>query len=579
MLYSYRMANMKDDERINSPLSDELEKLRLRVEELELNKAEHEKVDEALRESEEKYRSLVENVNFGIYRNTGGPHGRFLQANPAIARMFGYDSVEEFMKVPVSSLYQDPEERKHFIDEASQNGFLRDKAIRLKKKDGTHIVGSCTSKIQYNNDGSIKWIDGVIEDITDRKQAEESIEKSRYFEQTISSVLKVALKPISLDEQLDVILDLILAIPFISPEAKGLIYLVEDEPDVLIMKAQRGFDSEELSECSRLPFGRELCGLAATTCKIVFSGEVTGNSEMFAAGLPHGQYCVPIISGERVYGVFSLVLKEGHARDEPEEKFLLSIADTLAGIIEHRRTEIEKEKLQGRLIQSEKLSALGRITANVAHEIRNPVTVLGGLAKRLGRSVSWGEKEKEYTDIIVSEAGRLEKILRSVLSFTRQEHIQKENHNIVEIINESLRVMQLMYKEKSISFQTNFDNPAAQVPVDKDQVREVIDNLISNSAEAMHGGGKITITTGMGLIDGNSNFTLQVTDTGKGMSDEELHNIFEPFFTTKAVGSGDGIGLGLAICRKIMDEHKGTIKVESDTLKGTTFTLFFPLNK
>ncbi len=115
---------MKDDGLINSSLSKELELLRRKVEELELFKSDHEKIDEALRESEGKYRSLVENVNYGIYRNTGGPHGRFLQANPAIARMFGYDSVDEFMKVQVSSLYQNPEERGHFIDEASRNGFL-----------------------------------------------------------------------------------------------------------------------------------------------------------------------------------------------------------------------------------------------------------------------------------------------------------------------------------------------------------------------------------------------------------------------------------------------------------------------
>jgi PAS domain S-box-containing protein len=380
------MVNMKDDDRTPTAVSEELQRLRRRVAELERYKSEHEKVDEALRESEEKYRSLVENVNFGIYRNTGGPHGRFLQANPAIARMFGYDSVAEFMKVPVSSLYQNPEERIHFIDEALRNGFLRDKAIRLKKQDGTPIVGSCTSQVQYDKDGSIKWIDGVIEDITERKLADEIIEKSRYYEHTISSVLKVALEPVSLDEQLNIILDLILEIPFISPLAKGLIYLIEEDPGVLVMKAQHGFDAEELSDYLRVPLGCELCGKAASSCEITFSGDVTVNKEKGPGKLPHGQYCVPISSGDHVYGVMSLVLKEGHTRDEQEEKFLISIADTLTGIIEHRRTEIEKEKLRSRLIQSEKLSALGRITANVAHEIRNPLTVLGGLAKRLGRS-------------------------------------------------------------------------------------------------------------------------------------------------------------------------------------------------
>ncbi len=568
---------MKDNHETDSPELNEIESLRRRVKELEMFEAEHRLVDEALRKSEEQYRSLVENINVGIYRNTGGPHGKFLQANPAIAKMFGYKSVEEFMEVDVSSLYQNPSERKMFIEEAMKNGFLKDKEIRLKKKDGTHIIGECTSKVQYDEQGSIMWIDGIIEDITERKITEERIGKSSYYEHTISSILKVSLESISLDEQLNIILDQILEIPFISPQSKGLIYLIEDDPGVLVMKAQRGFSPEELSGFSRVPVGCDLCGQAASSCEIAFSNDVTGNERKAPEKFPHGQYCVPISSGDHVYGVLSLVLKEGHIRDEQEEKFLLSVANTLAGIIEHRTTELEKEKLQDRLIQSEKLSALGRITANVAHEIRNPITVLGGLAKRLGRAVTWGDKEREYTDIIVSEATRLERILRSVLSFTRQEHIQKGKHNIIEIINESLRVMKLLYKEKTIHFQTNYHDQAAQVPVDKEQVREVIDNLISNSAEAMQDGGRIIIATGIESIGGDSYFALRVTDTGKGMSNSELHNIFEPFFTTKAVGVGDGIGLGLAICKKIMDEHKGTIKVESREGKGSTFTLLFPL--
>jgi len=139
---------------------------------------EHHRAEAARRESEEQYRTLVENVNIGVYRNTGGPHGRFLQANLAIARMFGYDSVEEFMTVHVSDLYQDSEERKLFVKEALKRGFVKDQELRLRKKDGTPIWASCTAQIEYEENGEIKWFDGVIEDITERKQAERALKES-----------------------------------------------------------------------------------------------------------------------------------------------------------------------------------------------------------------------------------------------------------------------------------------------------------------------------------------------------------------------------------------------------------------
>lgn len=565
---------MKDSGKVKSSSSKDQESLRRRIAELKAAEAIRRKADKDLLESEEKYRSLVENVNIGIYRNTGGPHGRFLQANPAIARMFGYDSVEEFMKVPVSDFYQNPEERKLFIDEAMRNGFLKDKEIRLKKKDGTLIVGSCTSKVQYDEDGGIKWIDGVIEDITERKQAEERIERSGYYEHVISLVLQIALEAVSLEEQLNRILDLILSIPFLSLQAKGSIYLIEDDPGVLVIKAHRGFDAKALCDCSRIPFGSDLCGRAAMTCEVVFSGSVRDHP----AGLPdHGQCCVPIVSGDHVYGVLNLILKEGHRRDEQEEKFLTSIANTLAGIIEHKKTEMEKDALQSRVIQSEKLSALGRMAANVAHEIRNPLTVLGGLARRLGIKMPEGTKEREYAELIYSETNRLEKILRSVLSFTREESIHKENFNVNEIIHESLRVMDALYKDRPITIEKSFIE-TVKIPVDRERVREVIDSLILNALEAIRDGGWIEVSTGRETVKGVSYITVMVADSGKGIAKEELSIIFEPFYTTKAVGKGNGIGLGLPICKKIMDEHGGFIEVESMVGIGSTFTLFFPEN-
>ena len=137
---------------------------------------------QALRESEEKYRTLVENVSIGVYRNTTGPHGHFLQANRAMVKIFGYDSIDEFMKIRVSDLYQDPEERKLFVEEISRNGFVKDRELPLRKKDGTPIWVSVTANVECEDEGNIRWIDGVLEDITLKRRLEEQLRQSQKME-------------------------------------------------------------------------------------------------------------------------------------------------------------------------------------------------------------------------------------------------------------------------------------------------------------------------------------------------------------------------------------------------------------
>ena len=135
------------------------------------------KITQKLQESEEKYRTLVNNINIGIYRSTPGPEGRFLEVNPTMARIFGYDSMEELFKVNVSDLYQDSKERELFVKEVAEKVAIKNKELRLKKKDGTPIWCSLTVNTQYDESGKIKWFDGVIEDITEQKSLTDELTK------------------------------------------------------------------------------------------------------------------------------------------------------------------------------------------------------------------------------------------------------------------------------------------------------------------------------------------------------------------------------------------------------------------
>lgn len=159
---------------------------------------ERKKAESSLRESEEKFRTLMENLNVGVYRNTADQQGRFIWANTAQAHMLGYGSIEEFLKVPVVDLYADPEERKRFIAEITACGTFKDRVIQLKKKDGTLIWVSVTVSPKCNKNGDVEWVDGVITDITERRALEQEMASHNRELERINEALALANKKLNI---------------------------------------------------------------------------------------------------------------------------------------------------------------------------------------------------------------------------------------------------------------------------------------------------------------------------------------------------------------------------------------------
>jgi signal transduction histidine kinase len=244
-------------------------------------------------------------------------------------------------------------------------------------------------------------------------------------------------------------------------------------------------------------------------------------------------------------------------------------------ILEERFHRLTEEVISSReqLVQAEKLSALGRLTANVAHEIRHPLTSIGGFARRLNKKFPAETPEKEYAEIIISEVDNLEKILRSVLTYSRRTSLTLESHDPRGLIEESLKLFEDRCRQQSIRIRRELGD-VGEIMVDRIQLMQAINNLIANSIDAMPDGGSLTVAAKEEISRGIRYLLVQVSDTGEGIPEDKIQMIFEPFFTTKVLGRGTG--LGLSICKKIVEDHGGFVKVESQMDKGSVFTLYLP---
>lgn len=184
-------------------------------------------------------------------------------------------------------------------------------------------------------------------------KAEKILTLHYHIQNVLNAIVRISLEPISLTEQMGMVLDTIITIPWLEFESKGAIFLLGQREDVLEMRVQRGLSEHLLSLCKNVPFGKCLCGKSAATGEIVFANSIDDRHDIrFDGMMPHGHFCVPIIFTNKLLGVLNLYLKEGHVRSPMEEEFLMAVSNTLAGIIARRgaEEELERVKRQNELI-------------------------------------------------------------------------------------------------------------------------------------------------------------------------------------------------------------------------------------
>jgi len=241
-------------------------------------------------------------------------------------------------------------------------------------------------------------------------------------------------------------------------------------------------------------------------------------------------------------------------------------------LIELRRRNEKLRIFEERFVKANKLSAIGELASSIAHEIKNPLISIQGFARRIGATKDRDKVEK-YAEFIEQEADRLSQVLTKLLGFSRMDEPKKDLLDMNEIVDDTVMFMEhhlTRFKSVEISVEKKPDLP--MVYVDKIHVQQTVVNIIMNAAQAMPEGGRIRIKTGL-----NDQYVfIAISDTGVGIKEENLDRIFEPFFTTKE--KEQGTGLGLSLCKRLIEANAGKIEVESKIGQGTTFTIMIPIN-
>jgi signal transduction histidine kinase len=281
---------------------------------------------------------------------------------------------------------------------------------------------------------------------------------------------------------------------------------------------------------------------------------------------------LPLFSHGKMLGLLRIFFDKQRKFKKNEIDFAIALAEQSSCAIDKARLiEDQKHKYDELALHTEKLSALGRMAAGIAHEINNP---LGGIllfSSNLFKKAPEKTPLKEGLEIIIGETQRCKIIIQELLEFARDKVPEKKTADINEIINNSLNILENEFRLRHIKINADLLHDIKKCLVDDNQIRQVFVNLLLNAAHAIDNNGAISIKTKMDFS--GEAVVMNIEDNGCGIPDDNLKKIFEPFFSTKKNGSG----LGLAVSYSIIRNHHGTINVKSQVGKGSTFTITLPI--
>jgi two-component system, NtrC family, sensor histidine kinase HydH len=296
---------------------------------------------------------------------------------------------------------------------------------------------------------------------------------------------------------------------------------------------------------------------------------------------PYAFATVPLWGNGRVIGIVLVdnLYNQNPIQDE-DLQFLGMFANQAGLAIENallyrnlEEVHQELKEAQSLIVHQEKMAALGELSNTIAHEIKNPLTVIGGFARRLGRTMAAESSEKQYAQTIIQEVARLEKVLNDINHYTHAEAVTFGPQDLPCLLEESLSLVENEFGPGKLTLVKKLAEGVPEILGDRHQLKYAFYNLIKNACESMDEKGTLSIRLYPYSRNGSAYARLEVKDTGGGINPENLPNIFNPFYSTKESSSG----LGLPIVHKVIAFHQGQIEVDNHPGEGVTFIITFPV--
>ncbi|MFQ5629934.1 MAG: ATP-binding protein, partial [bacterium] len=562
---------------------------------------------------------VIQNAPVGIV--TTNNRGDIIEANLKFQRIFPLQSLQELKQ---QNVFKNDFLKKSFVAEGMAHVIetgdeLSKKFLKWQMPTGQYAVLTASfvrlnPAIKHADDGVI----GIIEDVTERER--------HSYEIHILAQISIAMQEaMDLDELVHMLLSAITAGQSLG-FSRAMLFLVDESAQTLRGKMGVASENKEngrlnwadlLHEPAQLetflkdigrrvpaiddPFDNHVRSLSfplASHDELIDSllnkqtyrchagkSKIATRLAMISNDDMQDLIAVPLVASDNLLGMIVVDCPSVDGSIEESRLRLLTLfaghaANALERASAYAQLAEEKSKLEHayhelqvtheRLVQSERLAAIGEMAAHVAHEIRNPLVTIGGFARQLEKKAQSISQENTAAKIIVEEVLRLEKILANVLNFSRLPDPQFRRNDVNSLIRSLATQFRNEFLEKNITLNINLQQNLPQFYFDEQQVKQVLINLMRNSQQSINAFGTIDIET----RQSGNDVLITIRDSGTGILPDQIEKIFHPFYTTKKHGTG----LGLAISQQIIHDHGGDMKVTSSSGEGTIFSLHLPID-
>ncbi|MCX5853722.1 MAG: PAS domain S-box protein [Deltaproteobacteria bacterium] len=484
------------------------------------------RAEEALKRSEKLYRSVIENIRDTFYR--ADIEGKLVMMSPSGAKLFGYDAVEGMIGLDIAeTFYVNPEDRKKLLSAIKIQGHVTDYEIKLRRRDGSHIEAATSSHQYVDENGNPLGIEGVLRDITERKQAEALYRT-------------------------------------LADSSHAGVYIVQDGKIQFVnphIMEYSGYEEKELTGSETISFVHP------------------DDRETVRAN------AVDMLKGRRSTPYeFRIIDRRGNVKWVMETVRSI-VYEGKRAVLGNTMDITERYQMERLLRQSQKMEAIGTLAGGIAHDFNNMLGAMVGYTE-MAQLQAHTEKQRYYLDQVLCACDRAKDLVNQILAFSRQREHEMKPVLLASIVKEGIKLLRSSLPT-TVQIEQGISDSSVAVLADPTQIHQVLVNLCTNAAHAMREKGGI-LSIGLDRedvdssgrrhpfgLEGGEYARLTVVDTGCGMDGFIVEKIFDPFFTTK--GPGEGTGLGLSVVYGIVKNYGGVIDVSSEPGKGTTFRVYLPL--